>query len=162
MERTACLHGRGSTCQSALSLGSVLICRLLEGLAARQALQISSDQDVLCAVTCCLLEAVLSCAPVHHAATSSHGGTILDIKKTLNPNMYVTPICFTGTSMTMYVRRQVFRPYCIVYRLGHGGESPEYLTLVRHFAWQDNQSNCCICRDFPGDDPYFLMMTYIG
>jgi hypothetical protein len=54
--------------------GSGMICRLLDGLAARQALQHSSDQDVMCAVTCCPLEAVLSSALVHHAATSSHGG----------------------------------------------------------------------------------------
>jgi hypothetical protein len=39
----------------------------------------------MCAVTCCLLEAVLSCALVHHAATSSHGVShigYLDIKDT--------------------------------------------------------------------------------
>jgi hypothetical protein len=51
-----------------------MICRLLKGLAARQALQHSPDQAVMCIVTCCPLEAVLSRAPVHHAATSSHGG----------------------------------------------------------------------------------------
>ena len=73
-------------------LGSGMICRLLEGLATRQALQRPSDQDVLCAVTCCPLEAVLSCALVHHAATSSHGADHIGYKRTLNPNMYVTLI----------------------------------------------------------------------
>jgi hypothetical protein len=52
MERTACLPGRGSTCQPC-HWGSGMICRLLEGLAARQALQHSPDQDVMCIVTCC-------------------------------------------------------------------------------------------------------------
>lgn len=42
MERTACLHGRGSSYQLALPLGSGMICCFLEGLAVRQALQHSS------------------------------------------------------------------------------------------------------------------------
>jgi hypothetical protein len=58
-----------------------MICRLLEGLAARQAVQHSPDQDVImCVVTCCPLEAVLPCALVHNAATSSHGGDHIGYK----------------------------------------------------------------------------------
>jgi hypothetical protein len=124
--------------------------------------QHSPDQDVMCMVTCCPLEAVLLCALVHHAGYVFTRGEPYWISRTLNPNLYITLMCFTGMSMTICVRRQAVRPYLIVYRLGHEGESSEYLTLVRYSAWQNNQSNCCRCRDFPGDDPCFLMMTHIG
>jgi hypothetical protein len=47
---TYCMSaGRGSTCQSALSLESGMICRLLEGLAARQALQVLAGSETSCA-----------------------------------------------------------------------------------------------------------------
>lgn len=48
-ERTACLHGRGSTCQSVLSIGSGMICRLLVGLAAWQALYSTRRIKTSCA-----------------------------------------------------------------------------------------------------------------
>jgi hypothetical protein len=92
------------------------------------------------------------------------GRTILDDKDT--KSKYVSHPNMVHRDIYDYVYQAAggrrLRPHFIVYQLGHGGESSEYLTLVRYFAWQNNQSNCCRCRDFSGDDPCFLMMTYIG
>lgn len=59
MERTTGVPTSGAWIKlSALSLGTGIVRRILGSLAARQDLQHSADQDVMCVVTWCPLGAV--------------------------------------------------------------------------------------------------------